>query len=304
MYNFIHHKPRTQTRAFTLIELLVVIAIIALLAAILFPVFARARENARRASCQSNLKQIGLGLMQYVQDNDGSFPYLYGGCVNRGCTGTGSTDIYNGWIWQDSVYPYVKSAEVFDCPSQSFGPDGSTNVLKYTFVDPSGYPAANVRGTYHKFIGSYAINASYQRNDITSFATLAPVTSVQAENDVGSGASGQPNYTAKMAGVQDAAGTIWVGENTGAGGTGFGATWFRVIRSSACGSCGFSYPVGGTQESPALGVYQGTTLSQRHLETSNFLFVDGHVKAMHLPDLMQLSSQNSAYYKYMTTWAD
>src|SRR4028119_1569135 len=63
-----------RVRAFTLIELLVVIAIIAILAAILFPVFARARENARRASCQSNMKQIGLGFMQYSQDYDEKMP--------------------------------------------------------------------------------------------------------------------------------------------------------------------------------------------------------------------------------------
>ena len=60
--------------AFTLIELLVVIAIIAILASILFPVFGRARENARRASCQSNLKQMALGLKQYTQDYDEKFP--------------------------------------------------------------------------------------------------------------------------------------------------------------------------------------------------------------------------------------
>ncbi len=65
---------RQQRRAFTLIELLVVIAIIAILAAILFPVFARARENARRASCQSNLKQIALGIYMYTQDYDERFP--------------------------------------------------------------------------------------------------------------------------------------------------------------------------------------------------------------------------------------
>src|SRR5471032_329947 len=70
------HKGSTKTvkRGFTLIELLVVIAIIAILAAILFPVFARARENARRASCQSNLKQLTLGILQYTQDYDGCYP--------------------------------------------------------------------------------------------------------------------------------------------------------------------------------------------------------------------------------------
>src|SRR5471032_187855 len=68
------YAGRAKFKGFTLIELLVVIAIIAILAAILFPVFARARENARRASCQSNLKQIGLGFQQYSQDYDERFP--------------------------------------------------------------------------------------------------------------------------------------------------------------------------------------------------------------------------------------
>src|SRR5438093_9492423 len=71
-----HHsdKHRSDRSGFTLIELLVVIAIIAILAAILFPVFGRARENARRSSCQSNLKQLSLGMLQYTQDYDERFP--------------------------------------------------------------------------------------------------------------------------------------------------------------------------------------------------------------------------------------
>src|SRR2546429_4029265 len=72
----------TLRRGFTLIELLVVIAIIAILASILFPVFARARENARRASCQSNLKQIGLGMEQYKTDYDGLFPPYRGSHID------------------------------------------------------------------------------------------------------------------------------------------------------------------------------------------------------------------------------
>ena len=101
-----HRRP-----AFTLIELLVVIAIIAILAAILFPVFARARENARRSSCTSNMKQIGLGLMQYTQDYDERYPSLghYIGSISS------ANEVY----WPDAIQPYVKSTQLFSCPSNT-----------------------------------------------------------------------------------------------------------------------------------------------------------------------------------------
>jgi prepilin-type N-terminal cleavage/methylation domain-containing protein/prepilin-type processing-associated H-X9-DG protein len=117
-----------KRKGFTLIELLVVIAIIAILAAILFPVFARARENARRASCQSNLKQMGLGVMQYTQDYDEKYPFNATGQVNCFALGPGvscgSVPNPNGavsgnsdfnWIWQ--IQPYMKSWQLFRCPS-------------------------------------------------------------------------------------------------------------------------------------------------------------------------------------------
>lgn len=107
MYHW-SHRFRSGKRGFTLIELLVVIAIIAILAAILFPVFARARENARRASCSSNMKQIGLGLMQYSQDYDELQPM---GAANS-WTGDQLT-------WRQLVQPYVKSVQLFKCPSNS-----------------------------------------------------------------------------------------------------------------------------------------------------------------------------------------
>src|SRR5438876_5823194 len=104
-------------RAFTLIELLVVIAIIAILAAILFPVFAQAREKARKATCLSNQKQIGLAVHMYVQDYDGMFPSQQrdGVFVNL----PGGPIVYKNTDqhYMDELYPYCKNARIFHCPS-------------------------------------------------------------------------------------------------------------------------------------------------------------------------------------------
>ena len=110
-----------QKSAFTLIELLVVIAIIAILAAILFPVFARARENARRSSCQSNLKQIGLGILQYTQDYDEAYPLaIYAESPGAAVSPT-NADANNGVIvgWAQAIQPYLKSTQLYQCPSDS-----------------------------------------------------------------------------------------------------------------------------------------------------------------------------------------
>src|SRR5580765_2519568 len=106
---FLKRTPSKRS-AFTLIELLVVIAIIAILAAILFPVFGRARENARRSSCQSNLKQIGLGVAQYTQDYDEIMLINSYGYVNA----TNSPG-----DWMDTIQPYVKSYQILRCPSDT-----------------------------------------------------------------------------------------------------------------------------------------------------------------------------------------
>jgi prepilin-type N-terminal cleavage/methylation domain-containing protein/prepilin-type processing-associated H-X9-DG protein len=110
-------------KGFTLIELLVVIAIIAILAAILFPVFARAREKARQTSCLSNVKQIGLGFMMYAQDYDETMPYVR---LNHAENITYPDSSYsnNSAPWFVSIYPYVKNIQVYDCPSTSFAWNG------------------------------------------------------------------------------------------------------------------------------------------------------------------------------------
>jgi prepilin-type N-terminal cleavage/methylation domain-containing protein len=98
-----------KRRAFTLIELLVVIAIIAILAAILFPVFAKAREKARTAACENNCKQIGLAFVQYVQDYDEHYPCQY---IGAGATAT-------TWGWNVTIQPYIKNTQAFVCPSDT-----------------------------------------------------------------------------------------------------------------------------------------------------------------------------------------
>jgi prepilin-type N-terminal cleavage/methylation domain-containing protein/prepilin-type processing-associated H-X9-DG protein len=129
------HRPSQKDHrfAFTLIELLVVIAIIAILAAILFPVFARARENARRASCQSNLKQIGLGILQYTQDYDEKFCNY-------------SRSVPGSWIVQ--LDPYVKSTQLFVCPSNATATNQSYGFNYYYIGDAAlaaiGSPAETV----------------------------------------------------------------------------------------------------------------------------------------------------------------
>ena len=148
-------SSRLAGRGFTLIELLVVIAIIAILAAILFPTFSRARENARRATCQSNLKQMGLAFAQYTQDYDETLPDANpGDLCNGGHTyGTLAFDT-NNVLWADVLQPYIKSLQIFICPSAvnwntptlNPVPNQSSMRMCYGAAELEGGPASTCAG--------------------------------------------------------------------------------------------------------------------------------------------------------------
>jgi prepilin-type N-terminal cleavage/methylation domain-containing protein/prepilin-type processing-associated H-X9-DG protein len=178
-----HKRDRLRHRSgFTLIELLVVIAIIAILAAILFPVFAQARDKARQAACLSNLKQLGLGVTMYAQDYDEMLPdgWSY------------SADKKTLWWWQDSVRPYVKNEAVYSCPSAS-------PHMQWTALRPAGAPNPLVRDYIANAAAVSSENGQWPPNRTsTDWMRVGPFT-----NNGGTGTA-----TQSLSNIQDPAGTI------------------------------------------------------------------------------------------------
>jgi prepilin-type N-terminal cleavage/methylation domain-containing protein/prepilin-type processing-associated H-X9-DG protein len=161
-----------RRRAFTLIELLVVVAIIAILAAILFPVFARAREQARKTSCQSNLKQIGLAFGMYRQDYDEMMPVNGEGGIDGGvanCFNEVTRTDYRGWIG-NQLHPYTKNTQIFKCPTDT--------LVRYNMADgpntPANVCAGNPLMLTHVYRVSYAYNYLGVNNPATATGNVMP----------------------------------------------------------------------------------------------------------------------------------
>jgi prepilin-type N-terminal cleavage/methylation domain-containing protein/prepilin-type processing-associated H-X9-DG protein len=260
-----------KNRGFTLIELLVVIAIIAILAAILFPVFAQAREKARAITCASNLKQIGLGMLQYVQDYDETFPQAE--------WFDGGNNTYASW--REDIYPYVK--EGLGVPGFGY-PTARIGVwLCPDFPDQNQYATygANDNVIPDPFFGESPSGCSAAGSGTPVSVSDAVIQS--PSNTILAGDKGRASTGGGAA--SDWAHPVYLGwETSAAGGTNW-STFFTDKVGNPPGSvddhldlqwdCDYTNNTGGTP-------FPGCDLfpRYRHQNHANFVFCDGHVKAI------------------------
>jgi prepilin-type N-terminal cleavage/methylation domain-containing protein/prepilin-type processing-associated H-X9-DG protein len=251
-------KTLVQERSkigFTLIELLVVIAIIAILAAILFPVFETAREKAKQATCLSNENQLGLAIMQYVQDNDETYPDCNLQNAINAQSPPGSFSEWGQtfpWGWAGQIYAYVKSTDVYACPDDKDVKPTVSYVMNYNCLQMTqaklNAPAETVM-LYENFggVGFGLVDNTLSTGTSAGFNAVSPGHPAISAAD---------NYSIADAGI---------------GSDDNDEQWEGGIRSAGdLGNCGNKAEPGGWDNAaPGTGV---------HGSGSNFLVADGHVK--------------------------
>ena len=286
-------EARTN-KGFTLIELLVVIAIIAILASILFPVFAQARAKARAALCLSNEKQIGLGLMMYTQDYDETLPMAsYGPPVGSvGWNWCGQTSGNSSFIpkWMDEIYPYVKNTGVFTCPDfpQSSTGGAAKNYNRY-FLQPTdsctgGRPATNY--------GTYSLNGAYYNQKTP-----------RAFSPAGLG----------IAQIGTPAGTIFAleGGEYNHGWSNATISWINDTVNPVVKPAGYKPAVAGSFKFNAPGLWVtggslavGSAAYLYHFSGMNLIFCDGHAKWQKGEQIVQTHTVSGHAIEYQFTVQD
>ena len=238
-------------QAFTLIELLVVIAIIAILAAILFPVFAKAREKARTISCLSNEKQIGLGFMQYIQDNDEHLPVAWD---NNSAPGGSARS------WAQMTFPYIKSLQLFKCPSNSLA--AAAGLMN---CDGFNHGPTNDTTNWSCGAGAPQIPAGYAMN-----------------SDLGYQNGGQTNYGPykSIAGIDSPSSKILVTESS---------TYTPMTHWPDWFSCGGG-PCTSVAQAQGSSSYYATAFAG-HVGMMNVIYCDGHAKTMQPTNMVAVTSQ-------------
>jgi prepilin-type N-terminal cleavage/methylation domain-containing protein/prepilin-type processing-associated H-X9-DG protein len=259
------HCSNAALRGFTLIELLVVIAIIAILAAILFPVFAQARDKARQSSCLSNQKQLGLGFMQYAQDFDETNPPM----------AQGDMFVRQNNHWQDLIYTYVKSQAVYNCPSdpqESATSPGSLSRATGAYIYP---PSA--RPTNRDAYGSYLYPLTYNPNYT-------------------GGRCGGPAYVLPIAEQEDPAGTAMLIESNDTNGSGsIHYAWIGQTPQPR---------IDNTSNPKRLLFLDYYYVAARHQDMTNVVYGDGHAKAARLENLARRSNKGTGCLAAFTVQED
>jgi prepilin-type N-terminal cleavage/methylation domain-containing protein/prepilin-type processing-associated H-X9-DG protein len=248
-------------RGFTLIELLVVIAIIAILAAILFPVFAQARDKARSAGCLSNLQQIGKALMMYAQDYDEKSTWFFN-------AGAGRTNVLAGY-WYNLLMPYTKNAQVFICPSVGTrGP--ATDNPGWPYCQPDLQPVPNLRRC------GYGFNFGH-----VNYGGGDPYFSPSGE-------------TKSLASIGEPARTLYIADSS-LGSKNPNAGWQDIWCPILPHKKKLASQLDVYAKDKSIGPPPNTNIARRHSGGANGVFMDGHAKWYSYDAYLQLTPEKELW---------